>query len=266
MAFKSNDGCKTGTGIVDGMICKAGVVHKQHRMLEIEKGYRSKINAIVVHQTGGTTVQSAFNEWKNSQLGTHFIIDRDGTVYQVASVDQRTDHIKGNRLQSKALNEFNGDFGGQRGEWKIAEEARLFQKGKTQLAQFERSKKYPARYPTSDDSIGIELVGPCVDKKGKIVLENDKECTYVDPTPAQNASLTNLVRLLKSAYDLRHSDVYTHPEIQYEKRASEAKGANWAVELVGGPVGAAVGAAAPSPSRSPSPSPSPSPVPYPGLR
>lgn len=60
----------------------------------IERGKLDKVNGIVVHQTNGPTAQSAFNSYRSpGAKGAHFLIDRDGTIYQTASLHKVTIHV-----------------------------------------------------------------------------------------------------------------------------------------------------------------------------
>src|SRR5262249_48567523 len=52
----------------------------------IEKGTLPRVNGIVVHQTGGATAQSALANYNRGAEGAHFLIDKDGTIYQTARV------------------------------------------------------------------------------------------------------------------------------------------------------------------------------------
>ena len=58
--------------------------------------------SIVVHYTGGDSLQSALNTQISGdpsrgggKFGYHFYIDKDGTVYQGAPLDARTNHVQG---------------------------------------------------------------------------------------------------------------------------------------------------------------------------
>ena len=64
------------------------------RFSTIERGKLDKVNGIIVHQTGGSTAESSFNSYKNTGAnGAHFLIDKDGTIYQTASVFKITYHV-----------------------------------------------------------------------------------------------------------------------------------------------------------------------------
>ncbi len=109
--------------------------------------------AIVLHGTGSTTAKSALATWSNpnnARVGTHFLIDTDGTIYQCASLHKYTQHV-GN-IRSKAK---------ETGTWNEKEKKYIVGLGwnPEALSNYEKTKSYPNRYPTSSDSIGIEVVG-----------------------------------------------------------------------------------------------------------
>ena len=84
------------------------------------------------------------------------------------------------------------------------------------LHKYEKDKKYPSRYPTNDDSLGIEIVGNY----------NVGMKTYESINDAQNKSLKWLIGELYSHYSLTKVDVFRHPEVSY-KQPSEGSTAKW---------------------------------------
>jgi N-acetyl-anhydromuramyl-L-alanine amidase AmpD len=67
----------------------------------IERGPMAHVGCIVVHQTDGATAESAFNSYKRpAALGAHFLIDKDGTIYQTASLFKQTRTLAGSRLDA----------------------------------------------------------------------------------------------------------------------------------------------------------------------
>ncbi|WP_256249430.1 peptidoglycan recognition protein family protein [Burkholderia ubonensis] len=69
---------------------------------EIERSPMSKVNGIVVHQTDSPTAESTFNSYrKKGANGAHFLIDKDGTIYQTASLLKRTNHV--GKLKSRCI-------------------------------------------------------------------------------------------------------------------------------------------------------------------
>ena len=72
------------------------------------------------------------------------------------------------------------------------------------------------RYPTNEDSLGIEIVG-AFDAKGQ---------TYDTVNREQNDALVWLVDVLETKLTLTAGDVYAHGGIGY-KQPSEAASAQW---------------------------------------
>ncbi|MCS0611914.1 N-acetylmuramoyl-L-alanine amidase, partial [Massilia kyonggiensis] len=53
----------------------------------IEHGALQRISGIIVHQTGGASGASSLSSYTMQNAnGTHFLIDKDGTIYQTASL------------------------------------------------------------------------------------------------------------------------------------------------------------------------------------
>lgn len=75
---------------------------------------------------------------------------------------------------------------------------------------FEVKKTYPLRYPSNDDSLGIEVVG----------RYNIPSSTFEKPTPKQFASLKWLVDELVKHYNLNlRNDIYAHGTIARKQKA-----------------------------------------------
>jgi N-acetyl-anhydromuramyl-L-alanine amidase AmpD len=140
----------------------------------IEHGPMPVVRGIIIHQTDSSTAQSSLNSYgKPKANGAHFLIDKDGTIYQTASVTRQTYHV--GKLRSRCLAEMTCDPT----EMKTA---RKWDVGGTHNR--EKVKNVPNRYPSNDDAIGIELVGmsfPGASEKDPRVFEI--------VTPEQNASL-----------------------------------------------------------------------------
>ena len=70
------------------------VVHPRVRLViarKIERGPMTQVRGLIVHQSGGPTAQSSLESYKIAGAnGAHFLIDKDGTIYQTASVLKRT--------------------------------------------------------------------------------------------------------------------------------------------------------------------------------
>jgi len=130
----------------DGMVRSALI--EVRRYTSLERGDMPVVNGIVVHQTGGSTAQSTFNSYANSTVGAHFLIDKDGAIYQTASLYKRVNHV--GLLRSRCLERHN---------CQPAELKRLRAATLRQRSTMEHGKAFPDRFPSNRDSIGIELVG-----------------------------------------------------------------------------------------------------------
>jgi len=181
------------------------------RFQSIEHGVLSAVHAIVVHQTDSPTAQHTFNGYKAGSNGAHFLIDKNGLIYQTASMHKRCYHV-GRLIKSRCLTI-------NKNSCNSASMAKMLAMSWTNqikaLNAHERAKTYPHRYPVNSDSIGIELVGKHIDKK-----------TYEAITAQQNMSLQYLISELYNHFSLTSKDIYKHPEVSY-KNPGEASTAVW---------------------------------------
>lgn len=181
----------------------------------IEKGTLTAVHALVVHQTGAPSSASSFSSYANGQNGAHFLIDTDGSIYQTARVTQKCWHVGKIRAKCQEMKSCTPD------ELK-AINAILFKRGESyavrvkQLHDHESDKPYPDRYPTNDDSLGIEIVSAF----------NEKANAYDSVNKLQNDSLSWLISTLEGLLALGDADVYTHGAIGY-KQKSEGSTASW---------------------------------------
>lgn len=195
----------------DGMLASHKIVRK--RFATIEQGDLKDIKAIVLHQTDTWDAQSTFNSYGpgGTGNGAHFLIDKDGQIYQTASIKKRCYHI-GKLIRSKCLTLNTANC-------KTPEMAKVLVLGwKRQwpaLDKIERAKKYPDRYPVNSDSIGIELVGRHV-----------SNTAYEAVTPNQQLALDWFLPALLKLLTLTSTDTYRHPEVSY-KNPGEAATAVW---------------------------------------
>lgn len=176
----------------------------------IERGKLGSVNGIVVHQTGGPTADGAFSSYMNvGANGAHFLIDKDGAIYQTASVFKVTNHV--GRLKSRCLETRECT----EAEFKIASAIR----GVTNLSRFEQRKSFPNRFPSNADSLGIEIVGHPIEGEGE-------DAIYDTVNPQQNASLQWLVKQLAETLGVSMHEVYKHPQVSYKVK-TEAATAVW---------------------------------------
>ena len=203
------------------MTIKDGVVNDSKVTIQmianIAHGPLEVVHAIVVHQTDSNTAASTIDGYKNGpkQVGAHFLIDKDGAIYQVVPITQKCWHV--GKLRSKCLETHT-----------CSSEEQKFYSGlqKTYKGKFskfvaasdvhERQKIYPARFPDNSDAIGIEIVGKSLDPQGD---------NYDPLTDREETSLRWLVSGLLEALKLKQVDVYKHPQIS-RKGKGEAAGAS----------------------------------------
>ncbi len=186
------DGFLTDPGITRTPV--AGVAHDA----------MPQVNGIVLHRTESSTASSTLNSWRSRTdgVGAHFLIDRDGTIHQTASVDQQAWHIGAIRSRGEVegtiapadQREVDAARGG-RAEW-TGTAARA-------VGRLEATRPYPERYPTNGDSIGIEVVG----------RYNPATQTWDAPTAEQRDSINRLVGSLQTNFGLNDHDVYQHDVI-----------------------------------------------------
>ena len=170
----------------------------------IERGSLDRVNGIIVHQTDGSTANSTFSSYKEAGAnGAHFLIDKDGTVYQTASLRKITNHV--GKLKSRCLHKKSCP---------PVEIEKVSRMKSTSLSRHEIKKTWPDRYPWNTDSIGIEIVGA------------SKSGIYESVNAQQNNSLKWLVTELMETFRVSLSEVYRHPEVSY-KLDTEASTAQW---------------------------------------
>lgn len=190
-------------------ISKQGHVEAERVRLKIiasiERGPMNKVNGIVVHQTGGSTAESALSTYKKEGVnGAHFLIDKDGTIYQTASLYRVTNHV--GILRSRCL---------EVRQCKPTEIKKVSKMAIIRRSTYEIKKAWPDRYPWNTDSIGIEIVGMY-----------DKKNVYEPVNSKQAASLKWLIGGLVETFGVSMSEIYKHPQISH-KNETEAATAEW---------------------------------------
>ena len=195
----------------DGMCIHPKVVRA--RKPAIERGRLSVVHGIIVHQTGAPTTESTMNSYlRRSATGAHFLLAREGTVYQTASLHHQTWHV--GLLRSRCLVENRC----------APAELRALRSFNPQLEdRREQAKNVPDRFPANRDSIGIELVGDALPRAGHV---RDDQRTYEFVTTEQNAALRWLTRELSMALGVPMHEVFRHPQVS-RKNPTEASSAQW---------------------------------------
>ncbi|MEJ8814099.1 peptidoglycan recognition family protein [Variovorax ureilyticus] len=184
----------------------------------IERGEMSAVNGIVVHQTGGSKAAGAFASYSDKEQipnGAHFLIDKDGSIYQTASLYRVTNHV--GIMQSRCMiNQKCTPTELKHARSLLAQKP--FSKGAKALSRHEEKKTWPDRFPSNADSIGIECVGESPGERGRE--------GFVPLTDAQQNSLKWLIKQLVETLNVSMSEIYRHPEIA-RKNATEASTAKW---------------------------------------
>ncbi|XKD93196.1 N-acetylmuramoyl-L-alanine amidase [Morganella morganii] len=178
-----------------------------------------KVNSIVVHQTNTLAETHVFNSYSHAgSNGAHFLIDKDGVIYQTASLFKVTWHV--GKMKSRCVIEKKCEPS------ELTKMANLELKGKYKdISDIEKARPFPDRYPGNIDSIGIEIVGKAYDIKGKTTEE------YESVNPKQNTSLKWLVSELIDSMDISTSEVYRHPDVG-RKNETEASTASWQIRNI----------------------------------
>ena len=176
----------------------------------LERNPLPDVNGIVMHRTTGSTAQGTIDHWRGQDrpFGTHFLIDRDGTIHQTASLNNNTAHV-GN-IRSRG--EVEGTLTPERQQELATVRSPRRNDDVADVSRLESARPYPDRYPTNRDSIGIEVVA----------TYNERTRTWQEPTEAQTASIQRLVGTLQQNYGLNDRDVYEHDRISFKTQGEGA--------------------------------------------
>ncbi len=174
-----------------------------YKIPALERKNLAQPDAIIMHRTVTNTAGQAISSFKNG-VGTHFLIGKDGTIFQTASLNKTTVHV--GKIKSRTQVE---------GTWSKAEQKIIEGIGwaPMELHRYESKKDYPDRYPTNSDSIGIEVVS----------MYNEKTKTWDAPPNKQRKSIDYLVHKLQNQFNLDDQDIYKHDQVSY-KTAGEGEG------------------------------------------
>ena len=176
----------------------------------LQHGKIAAVHGIIVHQTGAATAASTLAQYRQvGSNGAHFLIDKDGTIIQTASVLWKVQHV--GPLKARCLAEHSCS---------PIEAKTLLHMKVSPMASHELAKPVPIRYPANKDAIGIEIVS------GTTSNQSDGYLGYEPVTGPQNASLKWLVEELRQSFKVPVTEVFRHPEVS-RKDPHEAESARW---------------------------------------
>jgi N-acetyl-anhydromuramyl-L-alanine amidase AmpD len=200
------------------------------RMPAIERTPLKQILGIVVHQTDTIDERAVYNSYNSPKAnGAHFLIAKDGMIYQTASLSSRTNHA--GKLKARCIAEHK------------CTPAELIKHKKTPskdlpavMNKMEMLKTVPSPYPSNLDSIGIEIVGKASLPPGKkmpsglTALKQDifirQNAVYEPVNGQQQLALQYLIDELTSTLHIPKSEIHRHPEVS-RKNPTEASTATW---------------------------------------
>jgi hypothetical protein len=214
----------------------------------LEHGKRSATNAIVLHMTGGaakgtlTQYSKQFvvvlvgippKEKKFPTNGAHFLIGRDGQIYQTAKIGYRTNHVgnvrprgyrdegHGNKENKSLLTAKEMEILHPKTKEKMSDILEALSNEQLKKPYSSDINDNKTRYPFNGDSIGIEFESTH-DEKTK--PKSQINTIYQDLTESQIKSGKLLIKFLKEKYtNITNADIYEHPDVSYKVR-SEAHG------------------------------------------
>ena len=168
----------------------------------------SAIHGIVVHQTAAPTAAATLLQYKNAGAnGAHFLIDKDGSVSQTASILRKVQHA--GPIKARCIVEHSC----------APVDAAALVKLKPKAAGIRELKKsVPQRYPANKDALGIEIVGA--------TIGSGRDPLFEPVNAAQNTSLKWLVDQLRQTFRVSLSGVFRHPDVARKDR-HEAETARW---------------------------------------
>jgi RHS repeat-associated protein len=100
----------------DGMVVSDRI--SRNRVLNAqENGPLTNVIGIVLHTTAGSSASGAISAMQSKNLGVHFIIDKDGTIMQLASLNFWLSHVGAPRHKDGAFRSTNTIGIEHVGEW-----------------------------------------------------------------------------------------------------------------------------------------------------
>ena len=160
--------------VSNGLLIGRNVTHNIQSSVERHK--MSNVNYIVLHRTVSSTANSAINEAvvNKGVPGFHLVIDKDGSVTQIANLEKRTNHVGP-----------------------------------------------PTGDVTSNNSIGIEVVGWALDKDGNTTSKWQITVGWESLTKEQVTSTAYAVAAIMKEFGIDMNDLLPHEDVS---RKTEGEG------------------------------------------
>ncbi len=178
------------------------------------------IRGIITHHTSAAKGSSTLGGYagngkpitsdKERPMGAHFLIDENGTIYQTARLDRVAFHVGPVRsrcflfltCEPSEMASHGTLVGGKKKKW----EQVFLTKDVKKSSDIEMKKSVPERYPSNDDSIGIEITGVI------------KDGMYGVVTAVQESSLNWLIDALKNSFVEIGDEVWPHTAVSRKEQ------------------------------------------------
>lgn len=195
---------------------------KEKRFPVIERSSMEHVRGLIIHQTDSEDEFSVFASYaRKNANGAHFLIAKNGGIYQTASLFQTTRHV--GKIKARCMAEHRCT---------PAEVVRYRKFSPDATNRLEMVKTVPQRYPSNFDSVGIEVVGKCRlpahihMPAGLTDIERnsfvDKFGVYDPLTTAQQGALQYLLRELVSTLHVPLEEIHRHPDVSYKQKTEAA--------------------------------------------
>jgi RHS repeat-associated protein len=70
-----------------------------NRIPKLERHPISTVNSIILHRTVSSSAASTLSSFASRGVGTHFLVGKDGTIYQTASLNSATSHLRESQIK-----------------------------------------------------------------------------------------------------------------------------------------------------------------------
>lgn len=195
---------------------------KERRFPAIERSSMALVRGLIIHQTDSEDEFSVFASYARANAnGAHFLVAKNGCIYQTASLFRTTRHV--GKIKARCMAEHRC----------TPSEIIRYQKFSPDATnRLEMVKTVPQRYPSNLDSVGIEVVGKCrlpAHVRMPIGLTDIEKNSFIDKfgvydplTTAQQVALQYLLGGLVSTLHVPLEEIHRHPDVSYKQRTEAA--------------------------------------------